>query len=176
MRDLYIIGGISVAAMAIGGVLFFFGPSSLQSDVNSALQSAQTNGGNQPVKFTVLSKGPAAISINGRTNYRITSGDELAALWPLVYGQNTSNIPPIDFNKYEVLAVFDGSHSTNGYAIAVKSITDANATRTVVVTHMSPNTRCHVSTASTQPFQIVEVPKTSFTISHIDEVATSTCS
>ncbi len=175
MRDIYIIGGITLAAVVIGTTLFLFGPASLQSDVNAALNSAQT-GGTSTVPFTPLESGNSALGVSVRTNYRISSRNDLDALWPLLYGEKDAPpIPQIDFSKYEILTLFDGSHSTTGHGIAVASITDANAVRTVVVTHIVPDGDCSVGTSSNSPFIVIRVPKTTFQLAHQDVTASSTC-
>ncbi len=175
MRDIYIIGGITLIAAIIGTTLFFFGPASLQSDVNAALDSAQT-GGTSSVPFTPLESGDSALGVSTRTNYRITSMNDLAALWPLLYGEKDAPpMPQVDFSKYEILTLFDGSHSTTGHGISVASITDANAVRTVVVTHIVPDTGCPVGRGTNSPFIVIKVPKTTFQLAHEDTTASSTC-
>ena len=175
MRDFLLIAGISLAAILLGSALFFFGPKSLQSDVNSALLSGQI-GPTSPTSFVLLEQGVNAISISTRTNYRITTSADLAALWPIVYGQrNAPNIPVVDFNKYEVLAIFDGTHSVGGYDVKVAGIKDVNPTRTVIIDHLVPSSSC-VAKGPSNPFQIIQVPKTSFVLSHQDITGTSTCS
>jgi hypothetical protein len=129
------------------------------------------------VPFTVLEQGDMAISITQRTNYRITNAGDLAALWSLIYGNGSGvqPVPDIDFSKYEVLAVFDGSHSSNDYGISVEQIVDANAVRTVTIQHTSPGPSCHTSSQSTSPFELIQVPVTTFTLAHQDDMATTTC-
>lgn len=175
MRDLLIIGGIAVSAILIGTALFFLGPTSLRSDVTSAIQSAQ-NGDNPSLAFTVLEQGPRAISVSDRTNYRIQNADDLAALWPMIYGNATTpTVPTVDFTKYEVLGLFDGSHSTNGYAIQVKGVSDVNAIRTVTIEHLGPGSTCKTSTQNTSPFILIEVPKTTYSLAHTDLMGTNPC-
>lgn len=175
MRDLLLIGVISVVAILIGTTLYFLGPSSLRSDISSAVQSAQT-GDTPAVHFTILEQGPRAISITDRTNYRIQSVDDFAALWPMIYGNAGSPaMPTVDFSKYEVLALFDGSHSTTGYLIAVKGVSDKNATRTVTVEHSAPASTCRVTTAAASPFILIEVPKTVYALAHIDVIGANPC-
>ena len=175
MRDFKVIAWIFVGALAIGGVLFFFGPPSLQSDVQNALMSAQTvaAGG---VPFTVLGQGMNADSVTIRANYRITNATDLASLWALVYGaSDTPPTPPIDFSKYEVLGIFDGSHSTGGYNVQVIGITDKDPVRTVTIQHSVPAAGCNVATVGSSPFEIIEVPKTAFSLAHIDNTSASAC-
>jgi hypothetical protein len=175
MRDLSVIAVISVVAIIIGTVLFFFGPASLQSDVSTALTSAAT-GGNPSVPYTTLAKGTRAVSITDRTNYHITNSDDFASLWALVYGQkNVPPFPTVDFSKYEILALFDGTHSGGGFDITPASISDANGKRMVVITHSSPDPSCAVATNATSPFVILEVPKTPYSLTHKDVSVVTPC-
>jgi hypothetical protein len=175
MRDLLIIGGISVTAILVGTLLFFFGPASLQTDFNSALSST-INTNNPSVTYTTLAKGSRALSITDRTNYRLTSSADLGALWPMIYGDAAAPaVPDVDFSKYEVLAFFDGSHSSDGYDISVSGIADSKASRSVGVTHILPGPKCRVSSKSTSPFVVLQVPKTPYTLTHQDLKTTNPC-
>jgi hypothetical protein len=105
MRDLLVIGAVAVVAIVIGVVLFFFGPTKLQSDVGNALLAEQTTG-SASTPYTVLEQGVDALSVTNRTNYRITSATDLATLWSMVYGDKGSvALPTIDFTQDEVLAI-----------------------------------------------------------------------
>ena len=176
MRDFLIIIGVSAVAIVVGVLLFFFGPKSLQSDIINALNSGRL-GPAGATQFVVLTQGATAISVTDRTNYRITSQADLQALWPLIYGdKDAPQIPTIDFNKYEVLAIFDGTHSSFGYSIKVTSIADNAPTRTVTIEHLAPATSCAVQTGVSSPFEIIRVPKTTSNLAHQDTTGTSICS
>ncbi len=171
MRDFYIIAVICVVAIIIGTVLFFFGPASLQADVSSALRS-----GPKVVPFTVLAQGNRALAVTDPTNYRITSTAELDALWPLIYGsESDSAIPDIDFTKYEILAVFDGSHPTTGYGVSVLEVTEENNVRTVTINDAVPSSHCSWAYTSTSPFELIQVSATSLSLTHIDLTSTTSC-
>ena len=174
MRDLVLIGFIVVVAIALGTFLFFYGPPSIRSDVNQALVSSTAS--SDSVSITILAQGTNAVSITNRTNYRIQNAHDLAALWALVYGANDTPTPPsVDFTQNEVLAVFDGSDSTNGYTIKIVSVTDQSSQRLVLVSHSTPATTCQTKNTSTSPFEIVEVSKTSLSLAHQDQMVTAPC-
>ena len=174
MRDVLLIIGISVTSIALGVLLFMFGPKSLQSDINNALLTGQI-GPIGPTGFVVLEQGPYAISIVERTNYRITSKSDLQALWPLIYGdRDAPQIPNVDFNNYEVLGIFDGSHTEGGYGISVSKILDKNPVRTISINHQLPNPSCPVKGPSS-PFMLIQVPKTSYSLAHEDITSQSVC-
>jgi hypothetical protein len=124
----------------------------------------------------VLAQGQDALSLSDRTNYRIDSNKDFNALWLLVYGdKNPPPLPAVDFSKYEVLGVFDGTHSTSGYGIEVRQIMDKNLTRTVTIDHLAPSSSCATKSGVTSPFQIIEVPKTSDILAHEDLTAVANC-
>ena len=174
MRDLLLIAGISVVAIGIGGILFFFGPHSLQSDMTNTLASDQA--ASPTVPFTVLEKGSDALSISSRTNYRITTDSDFRALWSMIYGSRTTPaVPTIDFSKYEVLGIFDGSHTTNAYDVSVASIKDSTESRIVVITHKVQDSSCTPAPGASSPYELLEVPKTTVSLSHTDATSTVSC-
>jgi hypothetical protein len=172
MRSYYVLGGVVVIAIALGASLYFFGPSSLHTDVINAVSANQST----KVSFTILARGTDASGITNRGNYRIKSKEELVALWQMVYGtRNTPALPTVDFSKYEVLGIFDGSHRTSGYALQVASVMDANGERDVVINHTAPGSGCSTAKNATSPFEIIQVPITSDTLAHQDDMSTTTC-
>lgn len=148
MRDVLIVAGICVLALVAGAIFFLNG-----GDVLPAA------GGDGPVAYTVIAEGDTATHIDSRVNYRIKNNSELSELWFLIYGGSQPNMPSVDFDKHEVLAVFDGSHSTGGYDVAVRSIVDAGLTRSITIEHTEPGADCVVSQAITSPFVLVSVSK-----------------
>ena len=177
MRDLWILLCICVVSIGLGALLFVYGPPSLQTNVQNALQTTQSqNEGVQQVQFQVLEQGAQTYSIADRTNYRITSNYDLGVLWPLIYGQRDApDIPKIDFSKYEVLGLFDGTHSVSGYGIQAVSVTDQTPVRTLTIEHLVPSASCKSISGLNEPFELIQVPKTTFSLSHVDKTGTSSC-
>jgi hypothetical protein len=175
MRDILLIIGISVIAVMLGLSLFLFGPKSLQSDVSNAFLTGQV-GTPGHTGFIVLEQGSDATSIAQRTNYRITSVSDLQALWPLIYGERDAPpIPEVNFDNYEVIAVFDGSHAGGGYDVGVTEILDNNPVRTISVNHELPNPACPTKGPSS-PYELIQVPKTNNSLAHEDVTSVSVCS
>lgn len=175
MRDLFLVAGISVTAIVIGGLLYFFGPSSLQSDMISSLSTSQKVG-TTTVPFSVLIKGPNAISILSQTNYRITTQSDFAALWTLIYGdKNASALPQVDFTKNEVLGIFDGPHQSKGFDVALMHVQDGNGIRLITIQHHVLASSCSNIPGSTSPFELVVVAKTTNTLQHADAQVTTSC-
>lgn len=164
MRDLLIIFGMIVAAIAVGAALFFYGPSTFRSATGTA--------GN--VSFRLLKEGTNAITITDRANYEIQNQAQLNELWAYIQG-TPGAAPTIDFNKEEVLAVFDGTHASGGFSIDVDHITDQDGVRMVHVVRMIPGANCVLTDGITSPYQIVAVPKTDFALSHEDQTITRDC-
>ncbi|MEA2701825.1 MAG: hypothetical protein QOE22_534 [Candidatus Parcubacteria bacterium] len=170
MRDALIIFVAIILAIVIGGYLFLnggpeFNPGSI------ALPQSQ-----QPASsFWVLAEGQDAGGVDRRTNFRIMTDDEFRALWSLVYGTGGPAVPAVDFSKDEVIAVFDGSHSSGGYRVEVTGVTDAEGKRTVSILREMPGEDCTVTAGITSPFQIVRVPKTSLPLAKEEQSRTRRC-
>lgn len=166
MKDVILVGALCVAALVTGILLYMYGPALLSTDTSGA------------VAFESVSKGAYASDITAQTNYRITSGEELSILWGMIHGNEPPPIPRVDFETEEVLAVFDGTHSSGGYSIQVARIVDESLTRVVYVEQLRPAENCSVPSVLTSPYELVVVPKLegSRTITHVDTVVTNECS
>lgn len=164
MRDLLIIFGMVVAAIIVGALLFFYGPASFRA------VTGQTAG----ISFRLIKEGTNAVTMTERANYQIENQAQLNELWS--YLQATpGTVPVINFDKEEVLAVFDGTHTTGGYRISIDQITIKDGVRTVRVIRTAPGPNCILTDAVTSPYQVVVVPKSDLTLSHIDESVTQDC-
>ena len=153
MRDAIIIFVAIILSIVIGGYLYLNGGPAFNGEpLNMPIQSQSS--------FTVLAEGQDSGGVDRRTNFRITSDEELRGLWSLIYGTDGPAIPPVDFSKDEVIAVFDGSHSSGGYRVEVTELTDADGKRTVHITRYAPGDDCVVSDAITSPFEIIRVART----------------
>jgi|CXWL01.1.fsa_nt_gi hypothetical protein len=167
MRDLFIVFAISVGAIVLGTLLFFYGGNRFNS---TSLKHTDVE-----VGFVLMQEGLTAFAVDTATNYRITNNAELAELWSFVYGNSGPVVPTVDFEKKEVLAIFDGSHSTQGYAVSIRDITDVDGKRMVTVLHHIPSEKCLTPGSPSSPFQIVLVPKTDLALTHADEIVTEAC-
>ncbi len=170
MRDSIVVAFVLSASIAVGGLLYLFGPSVFHQVPNLS-GSTSTPGG---VSYVTLAQGQNAHE-DDRVNYRIMNADQLGQLWDMVYGQTGPDVPNVDFSKNEVLAVFDGSHTTTGYSVSVQNISDADGQRTVTVQRLAPSDSCPVDSTISSPFIIISVPKTSLPLAHVDVPATSGC-
>ncbi len=161
-RDAIIIGVACLIAILLGGWLFLSNP------------SEKPTGGE--VEITVLAEGQNSGSITTQKNFRIQNAEKLAELWRLVYGESDDLIPAVNFERNEVLAVFDGTHSSGGYSIEVSSVVDENGiARRVAVTRRTPGESCVTTQAITSPFQIVVLPISSLPIVRTDASIIVSC-
>ena len=154
-----------VVAVAIGVGVFLYGGANAPSAVGPA-PAVGTN-----VPFTELALG-AQSSVTRRTNYLITSTDQLRELWKLV-GVN-GPLPTIDFTIHSVIAVFAGEEPTAGYSIAVSHIADGVA-RDVSIEITTPGVSCLLAQMITTPYQIIKVPATTLPLTHEDTATTTGC-
>ena len=147
MKDLLFIGGLCTLIVVVGAFLYFYSPES----------GGFHDSGSVP--YTVLTNGQNAVNVDTEINYRISSAEEFDALWSLIHGTDRPSMPAVDFEQNDVLAVFDGSHSTGGYSIRVTEVIDAELTRTVHITHIRPGDDCMTASGQTSPYELVVVPK-----------------
>lgn len=164
MRDLFFVAMMSFLAIAVGYFLYAYGPESF----NVLGRSSDTS-------FSVLYEGERAVGIDEPANYRITTTADLVQLWPLVYDAEGPGVPVVDFTKYEVLAIFDGTHSSRGYAVSVRNITKIDSKRTVNILHSKPGETCVVDAQITSPFQIIQIRKNDMPFAHTDTTSTKEC-
>ena len=166
MKDVILVAVLCITAIAVGALLFIYGPTLLSREVADA-----------SVAHASIAKGSYAVNIDMEKNYRITNAEELSALWGMVYGQEQPALPRVDFTTHEILAVFDGTHSSGGYDITVERVVDSELTRTVYIEQSEPGETCSVPSVTSSPFEIVSIPKLEGgrTITHIDEVITTEC-
>lgn len=164
MRDILIIFGMIVAAIAVGAALFFYGPSTFRSTTNPL--------GN--VSFRLLKEGTNAVTVTDRANYEIQNQAQLNELWNYIQG-TPGAAPTINFDKEEVLAVFDGTHASGGFSIDVDHITEKDGVRMMHVVRTIPGSNCVLTDGITSPYQIVAVPKTNLSLSHEDQTITRDC-
>lgn len=164
MKDTLIIGAAILVAIAVGAWLMFGG-----TVPEAGPEASATEG---PVAFKVLEAGDNASALEERTNYRIKTQDELNQLWTMI---GEGDAPTVDFGANEVLAAFDGLHSTGGYSIRIASVEDIGNARRVIIVHTAPGEACITTDALTSPFTMVTVPKSALPISRVDQEEVQEC-
>jgi hypothetical protein len=164
MRDIVVIGLACLLAIGLGVWLYVDGSAPVPPSSSGA------------VEWRVLGEGQDAGSVTERTNYRIKTAAEFEELLSIMYGGAGPSFPTgVNFEKEEVLAVFDGTHSSGGYAIAIESIVDDGLTRKVSLIHREPGEDCMTTSAITSPFLLVAVPKTQLALSKTERTEVVSC-
>jgi hypothetical protein len=165
MRDTIFIGVACVIAIVVGAWLFWSGN-------ESSLVPTESKG---PVAYEILAEGSYSGSVTERANYRIKSAAELSLLWSMMYGTDGPALPPVDFGRREVLAIFDGTHSSGGYDVRIKSIVDEELARRVTIVRVVSGEDCITSSGITSPYLLVTVPSSSLPLSREESSETATC-
>lgn len=154
--SILIVAGI---AIAIGVALFRYTDDSV-SDTTPPNTSVS------PVSYIELASGTQSTETES-VNYLVTSKTELAELWKMIDNGDNLIPPTVDFNRYDVIAVFAGKVPTAGYAISISKVEDG-ASRAVTVLTQRPGASCLAAQLITSPYQIVQLPKTALPMTHSD--------
>ena len=165
-KNILVLIGIALLAIAIGVAVFMSGRGSLQN-TSSAVANSQPSA--VVVPFTKLVQGRQS-TIATRVNYFITSSAEMKELWKLISATGTP--PTVDFKTHAVIAVFAGKESTS--SIAVAKVEDSDA-RMVSITLAKSSGSCASKPQTATPYEIIVVPTTSLSLSHKDIVTTANC-
>ena len=114
----------------------------------------------QELTFETISKGSYS-GHDERKDYVIRESSEWENLWGKVQSRvsPTSDLPDVNFNDEMVIAVFQGSHSTGGYAIEITKIVEKENSVEVFVKETSPSPDSMVTQAFTQPYHIVKTKR-----------------
>jgi hypothetical protein len=88
----------------------------------------------------------------------VRSTSEWGALWKLHGGREP--VPPVDFAKEIVAAVFVGTRPTGGYSVEIVSTRPDGETLIVEYVERRPSADAIVTQALTSPFHIVKLQKT----------------
>lgn len=85
-------------------------------------------------------------------------------VWNKIYGVNSEEpLPKIDFSKNTAIAVFYGNFQDSGMNIEVKSV-DLGASAIITVAETRAGGNCVTLPVTTQPFQIITIPRTNLYI------------
>lgn len=178
MRDLLIIIGMCVVAVAVGTWLYFYVPfTEFGAPQTTEIKEASAEvvvPESSSVSFVEIAHGSNATGITTRKNYAIYSADEFAKIWKQT--GSSQKVPVVDFTKNYVIAVFAGTVSTGGYSISVADVTDTQDSRSVGIRINKPGKGCLVTEAQASPYQIIIVPVSDGSLSHTDTVSSVDCS
>jgi hypothetical protein len=160
MRYTLIVLGICVAAIALGAVLYAYGPSELREMPvpEGAEATALSAESSEEVAFSMLAEGEYAPGVSERKNYAAYTQEDFARLWEMAYGEEAPALPSVDFNEEYVIGVFAGERPTGGHSISVARVVDENTIRTVHIRIEAPGEGCVTTQAITSPYELVTVP------------------
>lgn len=124
------------------------------------------------VPVTILAEGSQS-AVTTRENYRIVSASELSELWSEL--RETGAPPPVDFSRYDVLALFAGTSPSAGYTIGISKAVDTATARMVYVSLGKPAGSCMSAQVVTTPYLVVLVPHSALPLSHEDATVAVPC-
>ena len=166
MRDTLILVGLALLAAIVAAVIFYAGGAAAPQ------HSAPVTLTGTPVSVTTLAAGTHS-TVSERTNYLITSQDQLQQLWKMTDAGGSP--PSVDFTQDAVIGVFAGQEPTGGYSIAIAAVADSGTVRAVLVSLAKPGGSCILPQVVTAPYEIVEMPRTGLQLTHQDETTTTSC-
>jgi predicted metal-dependent enzyme (double-stranded beta helix superfamily) len=169
MRDAIVIFVGIILAMLVGSYLFFNGVPSASPPVGPSIAPGENRA------YAVLAEGQDAGSVARRTNFLLKTEEEFVELWTMIYSTGGPARPYVDFSRYEVIGVFDGTHSSGGYRVEVTDVAEKDGARVVSIARHEPGDECAVTEAVTSPFQIIRVEKSPLPITKKEDTITDEC-
>lgn len=90
---------------------------------------------------------------------------EDGATWKTLWEQMNSivmptpAVPAVDFSKHMVVAYFLGTQNSGGHSVQIDKLEMVEEVLQVHIVHSKPGNNCATTSALTQPYCIVQVPK-----------------
>lgn len=140
---------------AIPGILLLIAGACVQTD---SFAAERGSGQAEEVPFTLIAAG-ATSGITVRRELLIADASAWAALW-MEHTQGDVEpqpLPPVEFLRESVVAVFLGTRPTGGFSVAIRRITREETGLTVHFQEGQPGKDVAVSQGLTRPFHIVRV-------------------
>lgn len=144
--------------------------------------SGRVTGPPGTVEFTRITREAPSVSHNtgllAPTRMLISDAATLADVWGRAYGgiQPAPELPSVDFTSERVLLAALGERSSGGYGIEFTRLAIEGGELVAEVRSTSPGKFCAVSTALTQPVDIVKFPRTDATVRFVESKAIADCS
>jgi hypothetical protein len=125
---------------------------------------SRTTGGQKPVEKARPEEGALNLSgsycrIRQARQIVLRSEKAFAALWKEHRMSQEEPAPRVDFQKYDVVALYAGEKMTGGYSITIDRIRRDKKSATVEATLLKPGPDAITTQALTQPFALRAVPK-----------------
>jgi|SRR3989338_11093948 len=132
-----------------------------------------TNMNETLISFSTIMKGNDIKILNNKTAI-IKNKEEWSQLWKEIY-PTQAIAPSIDFSKITLIGTFGGNKPSGGYEYYISKIRSYNDRVEVIVEEVSPNERCFVSKAETQPYHIIILDKNDKPVNFIFEERVISC-
>ena len=131
----------------------------------------------QTIDFQVLVEGDSQGTYPAK-NQLITSQAAWQSFWIQVHRQlpATPNLIPVDFSKYDVVALTLGPKPTDGYTVRLLSLSAAGADFTADVQIREPAQSCKLPAKATGPYYLAQVPKVTGHLKFQVNTVAHTCS
>lgn len=123
----------------------------------------------KPVEFETLVKGSVSEHMRCK-GYIINSNEEFREVWiEHVGGFIVSQIlPDIDFDKSTVIAFFSGNRASAGFSVEITEVIFSFVRVYARIEETSPGFREPIGIDSSQPYHMVEIPKTRKSVRFFD--------
>jgi len=128
------------------------------------------------IQFETIEK-KISPNTNEKGNYIIKNAEEWRDLWNKIYSAVIikPEIPEIDFNKYMVVAVFNGFETSGGYDIEINKIGEKDNAVYVFVKKKLPGSGCLTSQSFSNPYHIIGFVKTEKEVLYVEKEETVNC-
>ena len=144
-----LIMGVVIVLLLLGGGYKIFDIWS-----NSSFNVGET----KDIEFQEINKGEYSPIIE-RKELLIDDSDKWSMLWASMF-PSTPNIPNVDFNVSDIVAIFQGEKRSGGYSLEIKNVLSENNKIKIFIDEYEPSEECVTIQVLTQPYHIIEMPKT----------------
>jgi|GEM_PF-1286423 len=95
-------------------------------------------------------------------NYIIDNREDWKNLWQKITAKTWPSppLPEVNFNKDMLLARFMGERTSGGYRVEFLVVIEAEEKVYITAIEVSPGPDCGVTAAMTQPYHVVQIPRT----------------
>lgn len=104
----------------------------------------------------------------------VTDAHRFRELYLSANPQSQDDVPDIDFNERDVIAVLAGRQPSGGYAVYVSDVNERDGDLDVVYTLVSPSSDCAVTTQIIYPYCFVSLAKVQGQV-HLSGQSVSAC-
>jgi len=135
-------------------VLFSCKPAEKTSKTNN-VQSVSNK-----IEFTLIKEGTNSGFITKKEQV-ITNPTDFENEWNIALANylERNPVPNFDFNNNQIILITMGEQTSGGHTIRTDSVTFTESTITLNATASKPGNDCMTTSVMTQPFQIINIPK-----------------